>query len=52
MPQPGLDTRPFATFRVTKIPADHPALVGRDLRPVEPQPEFWQVPIEEGETTD
>jgi hypothetical protein len=52
MPQPGLDTRLFATFRVTKIPVDHPALVGRDLRPVEPQPEYWQVPVEEGATTD
>ena len=43
-PQPGLDNRPFATFRVTKIPMDHPALVGRDLRPLDPQPEFWEKP--------
>jgi hypothetical protein len=47
MPQPGLDERPFATFRVTKIPADHPALIGRDLRPLDPQPEFWELPEEE-----
>lgn len=43
-PQPGLDSRPFATFRVTKIPVDHPALLGRDLRPLDPQPEFWKKP--------
>ena len=46
MPQPGLDSRPFATFRVTKIPIDHPALVGRDLRPLYPQPEPWRSPVE------
>lgn len=44
MPQPGLDKRPFAIFRATKIPADHPALAGRDLKPLDPQPEFWVVP--------
>jgi len=44
MPQPGLDERPFATFRVTKVPWDHPALEGRDLRPLDPQPAFWEPP--------
>ncbi len=37
LPQPG---RPFmyAAFRATFIPADHPALAGRDLAPLDPQP--------------
>ena len=37
LPQPG---RPFmyAAFRATFIPADHPALAGRDLVPLDPQP--------------
>ena len=38
MPQPGLDESPFALFRATRIPADHPALVGRTLAPLDPQP--------------
>ncbi len=42
MPQPGLDARPFATFRATKIAANHPALMGRDLRPLDPQPDIWR----------
>ena len=29
---------PYGVFRATKISPDHPALVGRDLSPVEPQP--------------
>lgn len=44
LPQPGLDDRPFATFRVAKIPWDHPALEGRDLRPLDPQPPVWAPP--------
>lgn len=28
----------YATFRTTKIPPDHPGLVGRDLSPLNPQP--------------
>jgi arylsulfotransferase ASST len=31
-------------FRVTYIPTDHPALVGRDLVPLDPQPEVFQMP--------
>jgi hypothetical protein len=38
MPQPGLDENPFALFRATRIPADHPALAGRMLAPLDPQP--------------
>ncbi|MGH9335684.1 MAG: aryl-sulfate sulfotransferase, partial [Vicinamibacteria bacterium] len=28
----------YAVFRATKIPPDHPALTGRDLTPLDPQP--------------
>ena len=28
----------YATFRATKLAPDHPALAGRDLRPLDPQP--------------
>ena len=35
---------PFASFRATKIPPDHPALAGRDLKPLDPQPEPYQLP--------
>ena len=36
-PQPvGLNV--FAVFRATRIPPDHPALAGRDLAPLNPQP--------------
>ncbi len=38
-PQPGLRKAPYAVFRATRIPADHPALAGRALRPLDPQPE-------------
>ena len=30
---------PYAVFRATKIMPDHPALQGRQLSPLEPQPE-------------
>ena len=37
-PQPvGKNT--YAVFRAAKLPAQHPALVGRELRPIEPQPQ-------------
>ena len=36
-PQPvGKNT--YAVFRAAKIPPQHPALAGRDLRPIDPQP--------------
>jgi len=31
-------------FRSTFIPADHPGLVGRDLKPLDPQPEVFKLP--------
>lgn len=39
LPQPGLDKDPHAVFRATRIPPDHPALRGRKLAPLDPQPE-------------
>ncbi len=37
LPQPvGKNT--YAVFRAAKIPPQHPALAGRDLRPIDPQP--------------
>ena len=39
-----VDKVPFASFRATKIPPDHPALAGRDLKPLDPQPEPYQLP--------
>jgi hypothetical protein len=41
-PQPRLEDRPFAVFRATRIPADHPALAGRELRPLDPQPAWFE----------
>jgi len=38
LPSPRADERPFAMFRATRIPADHPALAGRTLAPLDPQP--------------
>jgi hypothetical protein len=37
LPQPGSPFM-YAAFRATFIPADHPALAGRDLSPLDPQP--------------
>jgi len=34
----------YAQFRVTHIPADHPALAGRELTPIDPQPEVFVPP--------
>jgi hypothetical protein len=41
---PGTERVPFASFRATKISPDHPALVGRELAPLEPQPERYHLP--------
>ncbi len=37
-PQPGIEDWPYAVFRATRIPPDHPGLAGRSLRPLDPQP--------------
>jgi hypothetical protein len=39
-PQPGLDRDPHAVFRAARIAPDHPALRGRKLAPLDPQPEL------------
>jgi hypothetical protein len=41
---PGTEKVPFASFRATKIPPDHAALIGRDLAPLDPQPEPYRMP--------
>ena len=35
---PAAEDNPFGVFRAERIPADHPALEGRTLAPLEPQP--------------
>jgi hypothetical protein len=45
-PQPGLDREPFAVFRAARIPPDHPALRGRKLAPLKPQPELAPRPAD------
>jgi hypothetical protein len=42
LPQPRIDERPFAVFRATRIPAEHPALAGRALAPLDPQPAWFE----------
>jgi hypothetical protein len=42
LPQPRIDERPFATFRATRIPSEHPGLAGRTLAPLDPQPEWFE----------
>lgn len=34
----------YSTFRATFIPAEHPALSGKDLQPLDPQPEVYIMP--------
>ena len=41
-PQPGLDASPYAVFRATRIPADHPAVAGRQLVALDPQPAWFE----------
>lgn len=38
LPQPIPPDAGYAIFRATKIPPSHPGLVGRELRPLDPQP--------------
>ena len=40
----GADERPYAVFRATRIPLDHPALKGRHLKPLDPQPAWTDLP--------
>jgi hypothetical protein len=50
LPQPRIDERPFSLFRATRIPTDHPALAGRTLAPLDPQPAWfeWEPPAGDG----
>ncbi len=43
LPQPGIENSPYAVFRATRIPADHPGLTGRNLTALDPQP-AWHEP--------
>jgi hypothetical protein len=40
----GADERPYAVFRAARIPLDHPALKGRHLKPLDPQPAWTDLP--------
>jgi hypothetical protein len=40
----GADERPYAVFRATRIPMHHPALKGRQLKPLDPQPAWTDLP--------
>ncbi len=42
-PQPAGPMR-YATFRSTLLPADFPAFAGKDLKPLQPQPEPFKMP--------
>ena len=44
---PGIDKLPFAVFRASRIPPDHPGLAGRTLAPLDPQP-AWAPAAERG----
>jgi hypothetical protein len=41
---PGVEQLPYASFRATKIPPDHPGLAGRVLEPLDPQPPVYVPP--------
>ena len=45
---PGTEKVPYGVFRATKVPPDHPALRGRELRPLVPQPAPYQLPAPAG----
>ncbi len=39
-PSPGVEGRPYAIFRASRILEEHPALAGKTLVPLDPQPEW------------
>ncbi len=43
---PGAEQTPYGVFWATKLPPDHPALEGRRLQPLEPQPPVYELPPE------
>ncbi len=42
-PGPGITGRPYAVFRASRVPREHPGLSGRTLVPLDPQP-VWADP--------
>ena len=34
----------YSTFRSTFVPEDHPAFAGKELKPLDPQPEVYKMP--------
>ena len=40
----GAEQVPYGSYRATKLPADHPGLGGRTLRPLDPQPPEYELP--------
>ena len=51
LPHP-VDEFTYAVFRATRIPIDHPALAGRTLAPLDPQPEIPVPPAEGADSED
>ncbi len=45
---PGIDGRPYAVIRATRILPDHPALRGKRLVPLDPQPAWSAPPVPRG----
>jgi hypothetical protein len=41
---PGTEAFVYASFRATKLPSDHPGVAGRELSPLDPQPEMYEPP--------
>jgi hypothetical protein len=41
---PGTEDFPYGVYRATNVPADHPGLQRRELRPLEPQPAVYEPP--------
>ena len=51
LPHP-VDDFTYAVFRATHIPTDHPALAGRNLTPIDPQPEVPAAPAADADGSD
>jgi len=52
LPQPGLDKSPYAVFRATRIPADHPGLANRKLGALDPQPAWFDFAAQENDESE
>jgi hypothetical protein len=49
LPQPSLDKSPYAVFRTTRIPADHPGIANRKLDVLDPQPAWFDYAAREND---